>query len=381
MSSSRGRGAFALLVRVAVFMLLFGGVAEVWFRTVMPACEVPRRYQDGSDLIERFDPASKRHGFSSFGRLCRDPVEWRINNAGWLSAQDYSAGDGQQHQLVALFGDSYVEGLMTIPTEHVDTALMEILDGSVDCYSFGSSGWYLEQYVAVAQYVRDMYQPDVLVFVVGAEDVKDSVRDYGVLSPTWFQITRSGKSYATVSPNELYTGTLKGTLASRSQLLNYLRYNANVSIPGMHGRSVEAPQDQSASGAEQSDAGAVGTPSLATRELLAPARYLVKRLCQEHPGVPVVFLANGPRYVPLEELSHVRMNPGIEAISTACRSQPQCSFIDLTPVFSRDWAYNHQRFEAVDGGHWNAYGNRLVAQTLADYLVSREFIDATSGNK
>ena len=38
MSSSRRRGAFALLVRVAVFALVFAALAEVWLRAVMPAC-------------------------------------------------------------------------------------------------------------------------------------------------------------------------------------------------------------------------------------------------------------------------------------------------------------------------------------------------------
>ena len=63
------------------------------------------------------------------------------------------------------------------------------------------------------------------------------------------------------------------------------------------------------------------------------------------------------------------------AVQAACDGRPQCHFVDLRLAFSRDWAANHQRFEAADGGHWNAYANLLVAQTLSDYIENNHLLD------
>ena len=62
------------------------------------------------------------------------------------------------------------------------------------------------------------------------------------------------------------------------------------------------------------------------------------------------------------------MLPDGHAVLEACDGRSQCSFIDLRSVFARDWAAHRVRFEAADGGHWNAYANRLIARTLADFI-------------
>jgi len=66
--------------------------------------------------------------------------------------------------------------------------------------------------------------------------------------------------------------------------------------------------------------------------------------------------------------------PDGKAVQIASQGQPQCSFIDLRYAFSRDWAAHRVRFEAADGGHWNAYANRLVARTLADFITQHHLL-------
>ena len=70
MSSSRLGRPSRFVVRAAIFFLVFGVVAEVWLRTVMPACETPVPYQQQPSTIYRFDPHGPTSGLYSVGRLC-----------------------------------------------------------------------------------------------------------------------------------------------------------------------------------------------------------------------------------------------------------------------------------------------------------------------
>jgi len=111
------------------------------------------------------------------------------------------------------------------------------------------------------------------------------------------------------------------------------------------------------------------------RDLLPGARYLVQQLCEANPGIPIVFMSHGERYLDVGAVASTPLSPDQQAVREACRGNEQCHFLDLRLAFSRDWAAHHQRFEAVDAGHWNAYARRLVARTLADYIEEHDLLD------
>ena len=127
MFSSR-RGPVLFLLRVVVFLLVFTALAEVWLRTVTPASETPLSYQDTSSMIIRFDPTGPREGLYTVGRMARRGGQWRVNNAGWISAVDYAPAAERERPLIALFGDSYIEGFLTDVDQHIDAYLPELLE-------------------------------------------------------------------------------------------------------------------------------------------------------------------------------------------------------------------------------------------------------------
>jgi hypothetical protein len=374
MSSSRKRGSFAFLVRVAVFALVFGAVAEIWFRTVMPACEMPDLYQQQPATIYRFDPYQSTVGLYTVSRLCRHAGWWRINDAGWNSTVEYLSAAKRKRPLVALFGDSYIEGLLSDADKHVDAYLPKMLPGT-DSYAFGVSGWYLEQYVAVSRYARERFQPDVLVIFIGGGDVSDSLRSNGVVEPYWWQIGPRGASFEELSPTAVKTVTRKVRLAKMSAVLRYLRYNARLTLPGMPNAGVSQPGAEGGAPGEGGAAGAVGPTDSAWRNLVPAADYMVGLLCVEHPGTPIVFVFEGDRYLPPQAVAGAPVSADVSAVRQACRTRSQCFVLDLRPVFSRDWAANHRSFEAADGAHWNAYANRLVAGALARFVTDRGLLD------
>lgn len=367
MSSSKPRGPVWFLVRVAVFLLVFGMVAEVWFRTVMPASETPFSYQREPATMYRFDPRQSTTGLFTYGRLCRPGGEWRVNDAGWNSAVEYVSTDERQEPMIALLGDSFIEGHYTDVDEHVDSYLPGMLPGTVS-YAFGISGWYLEQYVAASRYAEERFQPEVLVIFLGVADVSDSVRENGMPSPYWWQIGARGESFEELPPEDAYTLSPKLALAKKSALFRYLRYNAKLSLPGQ-GDAVVAQPETEAEAATQDDAASTEAPAEDEwRSLLKAADFMVERLCTQHPGTPVVFAVKGDRYLRTEDIASIPLSAEGRAVRAACAGRPQCSLLDLRYAFSRDWATNGIEFEAADGAHWNAHANLVVARAIADHI-------------
>lgn len=385
--SSSSYPLLRFLVRAAVFVLVLAGVAEVWTRTVTPSCDVPLSYLETRDSIFRYDPSGPARGTWTIGRFGRRTGEWRVNNHGWISTLDYEEGEPAGSPTIALLGDSYVEGFLTDVDEHIDAYLAQLVT-EARVYSFGRSGSYLAQYVATARYAAQ-FSPDLLIIFLNRRDITSSLKENGVVSPYTWQIESVPGGFAEVPPASVYQVGWKSRLARQSALLGYLIYNAQVPLPGMGIGAV--PQAQSA-GKDTGDAGAAGdtrdtgvmggaggtnaqTPS-AWREMVPAATYMVDLLCNQNPGVPIVFaVLGGERYLPSSQIASTPLFDDALAIQEACRGNEQCHFLDLRPAFSEDWERNHERFEAADGAHWNAYANRLAASTLAAFIEQHHLLN------
>ncbi len=372
------RGPVAFVVRLVIFAIILAGVGEVWFRVVTPACETPNYVNEAEWKIMRYDTAGPREGLWTVGRLAARGGEWRVNNDGWISAVDYTPGAGRDRFLVALLGDSYIEAFLTDANDHVDTYLAERLGGGAEAYAFAMSAWYLEQYVAAARYVSAVYEPDVLVVFLGDDDVAQSVRDSGPAYADMWQIMSTCRGFSEIPPSDLSSlGRLKSAL-KLSATASYLLYNAKIRLPGEAEAKPEETGDPAPAGADAGTAGggteaaggrASGTGmSGADAGLLEAARFMVGTLRSDNPGTPIVFVARGDRYLPVDLVAQTPLDSDAAMVREACAGVPDCYFLDLRPAFSLDWAANHQTFESADGAHWNAYANRLVARAVATFL-------------
>ena len=79
----------------------------------------------------------------------------RANNEGWIDAQDYRRDDPSP--LLAVIGDSYVEGLMVPEADTVQARLARTLAGKLRVYSFAASGAPLSQYLIWAGHAVHEY--------------------------------------------------------------------------------------------------------------------------------------------------------------------------------------------------------------------------------
>jgi hypothetical protein len=365
---------FRFIVRFLVFVLVFVVVAEGWLRFVMPASEQPALRQDRKTLVMSFDPTVERDGLATMGRMTRRLGWWHVNNEGWLSPYNYTRRAPRGH-LIALLGNSYVQALMVPQSQHLDVDLHHDLGSTVPVYAFGESGWYLEQYVALSRYVRATYDPDLIVVLIGQADVSKSLSQPGDF-PYWWYITPSGSGYREVPPSEVLVLTRKARLARESALFRYLRYNAEVQIPFAHGGDVGgAPTGADVAGSQamtpQADQRAVAAA-------LPPVKFMIARLCAANPDVPIVFAAMGARYLPVGAVATSPLTPEMEALREVCAGYPQCHFLDLRLAFSLDWAQHHERFEALDGGHYNAHADAVAARAIAAYIEAQRLPGGSS---
>ncbi len=359
------RGALAFLLRLALFVLLFVGMGELWFRTVMPACEYPDYFQDPEWSLHRYDPSGPTAGEFNVGRLTRDRVPWLLNNDGWVSARDYLLATERSRPLVALLGDSQIEGFYTPMEDHIDPVLASLLETPTDVYAFGGSGWQLEQFVAVGRYIREKYAPDVMVLFLGVNDVTFSFVGGGQSWGLFWRIKPEGEGFAEVAPEEDHSLRESVSEAAKiSAIVNYLRLNAKLPILARGGGIPVG-------GAPIADG---GDPNESWKALLPAAEFMLGRLRAENPGVPIIVAVDGDRYLAPGELAAVPLYPDALAVQAACRGISDCHFVDLRQTFASDWATNHRGFEAADGFHWNAYANQLVAQTLATYIAQNDLL-------
>jgi hypothetical protein len=370
---------FRFLIRFAIFLLVFLVVAEGWLRYVTPASEQPAYRQDRQTLVYNADPSVARSGLATEGRIPHRLSRWHVNDAGWLSPFRYAKRQPGS-ALVALFGDSYVQGLSVPQDQHLDVVLHGDLGARVPVYAFGLSGWYLEQYVAMARFVRDTYDPSVIVILIAQGDVSQSLSSSGEFA-YWYHISRSGSAYREVPPSQVYVLSRKARLARKSALVRYLRYNAQVQLPFVHGNDVQgAPTSATADAGTRTTASG---PALAQAEqplvdaALPAVRFMVGTLQADHPGVPIVFAARGDRYLPLDAVATSPLAPEMEALREVCAGRPQCHFLDLRRAFSLDWAQHHQRFEAADGAHYNARADAVAARAIADYIRASGLLNVT----
>jgi hypothetical protein len=364
-----GQGPFGFLVRLVIFALIFLGVAEVWFRTVTPASEIPLYAQQNDQFkIRRFDPQGLKQGDWTLGRLALAGGNWRINNDGWNSTVDYAPPGTRQGSLVALVGDSFIEGFLTDVDEHVDVYLSHLLGSQSNVYAFGVSGWYLEQLVAVSRYVSSAYVPDLLVVFVDEGDVVDSVRKDQTF-PAWlWQIGYVDGRFAELPPTEIYTASRFARLSRSSALVRYLRYNAKVALPGMANAVIARDRGTVNPGSGQG--GAASDATGAWEELVPAANFMIDRLRGALPGVPIIVAVHDDpvNYVSAGAVKDQPLFVDARAVQAALENRPDFYFLDLRYAFSADWEANHRTFEAADGDHWNNYGNEVVARTLASLI-------------
>jgi len=138
---------------------------ELFFRYVIPASSNPVSVQSASTRIIRLGADQPREGYMSEDRFASERYHWTVNDQGYNSSFDYRSHEERDRPLIALIGDSGIEGYRSNVEEHIGVFLMNELGGRSDVYSFGRAAQGLLQSLMILEEVDSLYRPDICCFL------------------------------------------------------------------------------------------------------------------------------------------------------------------------------------------------------------------------
>ncbi len=345
----------AVIGSVIAILILF----EIVFRLLPTNQGLLEMSVNREHPIKRFQP--NQHTIWSKGWNFSIVNHVSTNNVGFVNEHDYvRRKDGVR---LAVIGDSYVEALMLPYSETFHASLAASLQGTGTVYSFGTSGSALSQYLIYAQYAREAFDADGMIFTIISNDFDESVcryKDY----PTYHCFEKDGGAFRLKrhdwQPNPW------ALLLRKSALCNYVIFNLNIfSLPErIRSRVSSSPPPQYFQ----------NTLRDTTSERLHDAQQAIDTFFSMLPTYSgkspehIAFVVDGMRayiYDPAEfpdiRTSYFfQMREYFLVAASARRYQ----VLDMQPVFEKDFQETGERFEFPSDGHWNAHAHQVVATAI-----------------
>ncbi|MBZ0264594.1 hypothetical protein K8I28_07985 [bacterium] len=353
-----------LLVTVPTIILLLA-FAELTFRFIIPASFPPYHQTDPNGNVMNYNASLNSDGLFTIGNFAQQRGRWHINNYGWNSPFDYDRSSTKP--LVAIIGDSYVDGLQLDVDQKMSSLVADSLQDSMRVYSFGMAGAPFSQYLHVSRYVNTNFDPDILVFVVIHNDFDESHTDM-IRNPLFMQIEDSAHGINEIPP-KAYRPNNTIRMIRKSALVRYLYINLHAKevLQGFINRLTmggDAPEYNMN----------INVDAMFERleDIKSGITYLIETILKENSDKRVIFIMDGLREeIYNNSFKNSKLMFLHMLMSEICASR-DCEFIDMTPIFKTHYAKHKQRFETPYDNHWNKLGHELVANTVLGVLSSPE---------
>jgi len=330
------------LAQCAFFCAMSILAGEIFFRLVIPACDPPMQVQEPAFAIMHGDTSGERDGLFTFGRLAVGRCRWHLNNAGnnWLS--DYEPLHPGRKPVIAIIGDSFVQGFFIREGADFPAVLETLLDRRADVYTFAEAGATLADGMVLARFAASRYAPDAYVFLVNLEEPARSL--YNCYEDSRFmQLFYKDGQFTEIERGSGYHTNRWRRWLRHSAIARYVTFNADV---GLFAGARTTP--------------AIPKPAVADTVLLRKAMtYVVGKLRADLPGRQIVFMVH--------ETPDRKSPPVLHYLQAACDANGAYLF-DLNPCFARADSTDSRPTHYSFNEHWNAYGHRLCATALAGFL-------------
>ena len=349
--------------------LLLTALELTW--RVLPVGEpVPRVLPTHNDPIARFHP--NEQWIFSLGWDFFIVNEQRTNSAGWISHIGYSReGDAP---LLAVVGDSFVQGDYVPWPDTCHGKLAIKLDGLARVYSFGYNAAPLSQYLGYAQYIRDTYRPDALAIPIIENDFDESfarVIKAGRESTFFTFVERRSGDLVLAPPARRPEGDQDRDLSRR--LDNWLRRNSRLYryYSNHVGNRLSWRRESTDDGPER-----VALAHRATDAFL--------RMLPERSGLDpdrIVFVVDAPRPMSYAKgWEHAFDGTYHDLARRYFIERARAGgyeVIDMQPVFVDHYRSHQQPFNWTRDKHWNSLDHGLCADQVALSAVLRRMLSAT----
>lgn len=298
-----------------------------------------------------------------------------INAEGWNSTRAvYRVAKRPGRSRIAVIGDSYVHAKFVNPEDgfpHLVERALRARGQNVEVYRFGMDGAPLSQHLHVLRREVLKYKPDVVVIPLIHNDFDESYRNLSTRYASSFMKLREQNGRIVDVPPAPFQPGLADKLRSFATF-RYLYYETNLYL--------HLKQWISRfywGGNEDWDpafvSSAVDIRKIADHQSNRKfARHVlseIKALSQQH-GFKLLLLMDGVREAIYERRPITDFEVGrLNLIARSLADELDLNFVDLHEAFQMDFAVAGQRFEFPYDWHWNAHGNRVVADKIVAALT------------
>jgi hypothetical protein len=370
------------IIRLCFFTVWAITVLELFFRFVIPGCELPYTDFDTTNMISRFETNGRRTGLATHGRLAVLRSQWHINNEGWNSNVEYVPSNERDRPLIAVIGDSFIAGFTVALEDDMASLLRGYSSDEQDVYSFGVSGSSFIHYLQLLRYARDQFRPDLYIVVVTNDDLEKGFT-YSPNVQGYLQIGMTDTGLVEYPAIPFPPAPWTRRIAMRSGLVRYLVINLELYtvIRSIRQYSVGKFRESEMDDEDHVPRTDVATKSVsARRERIAMVLdYATSRMRAEASGVPILFAMDASS----EDIGAERTDSSVVWMSDLMRVTAErngAMFLDLLPVLEQHHRLHGQDMNLDIPGlpHWNALGNRVVARTVYDEIKNRGLFDTIS---
>ena len=346
--TNKTRGRFPALVTAALVALAYLAAAEAVLRFLPVATGLHSVAVDEAQPIFQFEP--NRDFVYSRGWNLRDVVRGRVNNAGWVNAQDYVRDN--KLPLIAVIGDSYIEAQMVPYAETLQGRLAAALKGQARVYSFAASGAPLSEFAIYAGYAVREFGASFVIVNVANYDFADSDAAFNRPAGMWVYDGAGGDKRLSLTP---YSPSGLRNIVRHSALARYLLLNLHLDRPLIAAHLIAASLSP------------IRSALAAEPGRLAAASAIIPLFFHDFPiqaGLPpdrVLFVMDGVRYPQLAGDTDgytSRLRKGFR--DAAQRNGYET--VDLDPFFFARYRRDGTIFDVPADGHWNAEGHAVAAE-------------------
>mgnify|MGYP001580002075 CR=1 FL=1 len=356
------RYLFLAAISVVIGLFVVFAVAEVVLRFLPVQTGLRALSVSDQNPVMRFTP-DRAYVFSrgwNFTVVNRG----QVNNYGFVNDQSYEPA--ATAPLLAIIGDSFIEAVMVPYAETVQGRLASSVGNRGRVYSFASSGSPLSQYLVYAQYARDTFRPQGMVFLVIGNDFDESLLKYK--SAPGFHYFREEMGRLELARVD-YAPSWTRQIARESALVRYVMTNMYL----IEAAAAVVGERKSKNPSVPQYVGNV--PARTTPERIEDSKRAIRAFFDELPkrsGLDnrrIIFVLDGMR-------PSLYTEKGLKAAEGSYFDQMRRFFlqeahdrdyeaIDMQPRFISRHRVDGSLFEFATDGHWNGLGHGVAAEALS----------------
>jgi hypothetical protein len=350
---------FSMMLKAFVLLC----IVELSLR-VLPACEQPFVVYDMSDKVLLLDKNVQRDGVYTDGNLAQIKANWHVNNKGWNSSYDYESG-GAGKPIIAVIGNSYVEGRQVDSDKNVVAKLQEQLMGSYSCYNFGISGGKLSTYLQISRYVHKNYNPKIIVVNIVDGDILDSLVENERQAKDSLLLINTPAGIAEL-PAKPYKPSSVKRFFRKFALVRYFYLNKQAftgEIIPITSRKADKslPVDQ-------------------TDKIQRISDFTFGKLKNENPNSTIIIVLDAPRD-DIYRGTMRKINVEYRKLVSNIAYKYGFHVVDLTTSLTNIYAKNNKQFDFDNNNHWNEYGHQIVSNQIYNYMLQARIVTPVKNHK